>query len=86
MRASDATRMSQPRAFLGQAAGSDFHPVGGCAMGVGPDALVAPDLTVHGIAGQQVVDASVMPAIVSVDTSAAAAMIAEKGADLIRRT
>ncbi|MFF4695354.1 GMC family oxidoreductase [Streptomyces chattanoogensis] len=71
------------RRFLATATGSYFHPVGSCAMGTGADAVVAPDLTVHGLEGLRVADASVMPTIVSVNTNPAAMVIAEKAADLI---
>ena len=55
-------------------------------MGVGPDAVVDPRLHVHGFDGLRVADASVMPTIVSVNTNAAALVIGEKAADLIRRS
>jgi choline dehydrogenase len=59
------------------------HPVGTCAMGVSPDAVVSPDLRVHGVTGLRVVDAAVMPAIVGANTNAAVIMIAEKASDMI---
>lgn len=63
--------------------GITHHPVGTCAMGTGPDAVVDPQLRVHGIAGLRVADASVMPTIVGGNTNAATLMIGEKAADLI---
>lgn len=68
----------------GQAqAGTAFHASGTCKMGVDDMAVVDPALRVRGTNGLRVIDASVMPEIVSGNTNAAAIMIAEKGADLL---
>lgn len=70
-------------AIVRREAGSLFHPVGTCGMGAGADAVVDARLRVHGIAGLRVVDASIMPTIVSGNTNAPAMMIGEMGADFI---
>lgn len=62
-----------------------YHPVGTCAMGIGPRAVVDPSLRVIGLGGLRIVDASVIPLMVSANTEAAVLMVAEKGSAHILR-
>jgi choline dehydrogenase len=73
-------------AWIKQNAETIYHPVGTCKMGAETDpmAVVDAELKVIGLKGLRVIDASVMPTLVSGNTNAPTIMIAERASDLIR--
>jgi len=69
--------------FIRRTGGTTFHPCGTCRMGQDPQAVTDERLRVHGLEALRVIDASIMPMVVSGNTNAAAIMIGEKGADMV---
>jgi choline dehydrogenase-like flavoprotein len=74
---------AQIEQFVRNHADTIYHPVGTCRMGPGADAVVDASLRVHGVERLRVVDASVMPRIISGNTNAPVIMIAERAAAMI---
>ena len=72
------------RAYIREWSKTDYHPVGSAKMGNDPLAVVDTQLRVHGIGGLRVIDASIMPTLISGNTSAPSIMIGEKGAAIMR--
>jgi choline dehydrogenase len=73
-------------AYIRETCGTVFHPIGTCKMGTDPMAVVDSELRVYGVEGLRVVDASIMPTIITGHTNAPTIMIGEKAADLIKAT
>ncbi len=71
-------------AYIRNTAITAHHPAATCPMGLGPDAVLDPQMRVRGIERLRVVDASAMPDLVSAHLNAAVLMMAEKAADMIR--
>jgi len=70
------------RAYVRRNVGTAYHPAGTCKMGLDPDAVVDPQLRVHGLRGLRVADASIMPRLIGGNTNAPAIMIAELASEL----
>jgi len=81
--APDVESDAQIENWIRATASSDFHPSCSCRMGNDDNAVVDAEMKVHGLEGLRVVDASVMPAIVSGNLNAPTQMIAARAADFI---
>ncbi|MCW5634770.1 MAG: choline dehydrogenase [Rubrivivax sp.] len=79
-----ATSDAEIEQFVRNHADTIYHPVGTCRMGPGPLDVVDAQLRVHGLEGLRVVDASIMPSIVSGNTNAPVIMVAERASAMIR--
>lgn len=75
---------SELDAWIRQTGSTYYHPTSSCRMGTGDDSVVDPEGRVHGVEGLRVIDASVMPHVISGNTNAPTMMIAEKLADAIK--
>ena len=83
---SDHTTDSEWEQHIRNRSDTVYHPVGTCKMGHDEMAVVDSSLRVHGMKGLRVVDASIMPALVSGNTNAPTIMIAEKASEMIKES
>ena len=72
------------REYIREWSKTDYHPVGSCSMGTGDSAVVDTQLRVRGLDRLRVIDASVMPRLISGNTQATSIMIGERGAAIMR--
>jgi choline dehydrogenase-like flavoprotein len=75
---------AQIDAWIRRVAQTANHPAGTCAMGIGPDSVLDPELRVRGVERLRVVDASAMPDMISAHINACVIMMAEKASDMVR--
>lgn len=83
-RLTESSSDSEIMDYIREVAGTVYHPCGTCRMGSDDDAVLNSDLTVRGVEGLRVADASVMPSIPSSNIHASVLMVAEKAADFIK--
>lgn len=81
--AGGASEDSEIRTFCREYGATIFHPVGTCKMGSDAQAVVDSRLCVHGLQNIRIADASIMPSLVSGNTSAPSTMIGEKASEMI---
>ena len=79
----DVQDENQVRKYIKEWSKTDYHPVGSCKMGSDEMAVVDTQLRVHGLKGLRVIDASIMPTLISGNTQAPSIMIGEKGAAIV---
>jgi len=80
----DATTDRDIEAWIRKTVNTSSHPSCTCAMGIGGDTVLDPELRVRGVDGLRVVDASAMPDVTSGNINACVLMLAEKASDMIR--
>lgn len=83
-RSANAQTDAEIETFIRNQADTIYHPVGTCRMGNSVNDVVDATLRVHGIQHLRVIDASIMPRVISGNTNAPVLMIAEKAADIIK--
>jgi len=84
MPGTDAKSDEEIKQYIRQWSKTDYHPVGSCKMGHDDLAVVDTQLRVHGLSGLRVIDASIMPKLISGNTQAPSIMVGEKGAAIIK--